>query len=286
MSKHDYGRYEAYSEYLYESSGFKKLDYVVKNIQKFCVGPPIDILDVGCGNGNISAVLASYGDDVLGIDMSEDCIEHATSLKNKYNISHLNFEVASANEIQRFGRSFDAVICSEVLEHVYEPTSILLAVRAVLKQDGVLIVTVPNGYGPSEASTKAASKLRALILSNEHVKHLYASLSHLSGYLLPQETCMQSANAGEGGSHVQFFTKKSLYWLFGATGFNIIASGCSDFIAGIVPFRSLIRKSKLLCRIDFAFADAIPSALASGWYFTLRKSRSRLEPCHNRHGSE
>jgi hypothetical protein len=92
-------------------------------------------------------------------------------------------------------------------------------------------------------------------------------------YRLPREANVQSVNtSGEGSQHVQFFTKKSLYRLFETTGFKIINSRSSDFISGIIPFNHVIRKSALLCRIDFALADVLPSAVVSGWYFTLRKS--------------
>lgn len=268
MSTRDYERYKAYSEYSFESSGFKKLDYIVESIQTLNAGAPMQILELGCGNGNISTVLASFGHEVLGIDLSEDCIEYAASLKDKYNLNNLHFERGNASEIQRLGQSFDAVICSEVLEHSYDPMSILSAVHAVLKHDGILIVTVPNGYGPWEVSMKAARKLRGLILSNEHITSLYTSLSQ---YIVPREADIQSVNTGgEGSSHVQFFTKKSLTRLFETTGFKIINSGSSDFLSGTLLFGTVIRKSELLSRIDFALADALPSGVVSGWYFTLQ----------------
>lgn len=265
LKKADYERYKAYSEYSFSSSEFKKLDYIVESIQKLSAGASMHLLDLGCGNGNVSTVLASFGHDVLGIDMSEDCIRYATSLKSKYCLKNCNFQLGNASDVQRLGRSFDAVICSEVLEHAYEPISILFAAHAVLKQDGILIVTVPNGYGPFEVS----NKLWGLIPKNKHIARLCMSLK----YRLPREANVQSVNtSGEGSQHVQFFTKKRLYRLFETTGFKIINSRSSDFISGIIPFHHVIRKSALLCRIDFALADVLPSAVVSGWYFTLRKS--------------
>ena len=45
---------------------------------------------------------------------------------------------------------YHAVICSEVLEHLHEPGKLLAVLHAILHDDGVLLVTVPNGTGPRE----------------------------------------------------------------------------------------------------------------------------------------
>jgi hypothetical protein len=123
-----------------------------------------------------------------------------------------------------------------------------------------MIVTVPNGYGPWQLSVKVEHKLGRLISQNAQL-----------GSLFRDDVCVQSVNAGEGSVHVQFFTRKQLHQIFLRARFRIIASGSSDFIANVTPFRVLISKSKLLCRIDFALADMLPSVVASGWYFTLEK---------------
>jgi SAM-dependent methyltransferase len=271
MSEQNFRRYEKYSEYSYESSGYKKLDYIVKNIQTVFGSAKCRILEIGCGNGNISTVLASYGHQVLAIDMSEDCIRYAAALKEKYNLKNLSFTVSNATEIHSTGEPFDAVICSEVLEHLDDPESIVSKAYSVLKPGGILIVTVPNGYGPWELSGKVGSKLSRLIPKNAGLVNLRRSLSVLGKRRSLGDVCVQSVNAGEGSAHIQFFTRKQLRRIFLGARFRVIASGSSDFIAHVLPFSALISKSKLLCRIDFALADILPSVAASGWYFTLEK---------------
>ncbi len=264
-------RYERYSKYSYESSGYKKLDYIVKKIQTAFGSAKCRILEIGCGNGNLSTVLASYGHEVLAIDVSEDCTRYAAALKEKLNLKNLRFKVSNAAEIHRVDEPFDVVICSEVLEHLDDPESVVSKAYSVLKPGGILIVTVPNGFGPWELSVKIGSKLSGLISKNAELENLWRSLSALSKQLSSGDKCVQSVNAGDGSAHIQFFTRKQLRQIFLAARFRVIASGSSDFIAHAAPFSALILKSKLRCRIDFALADVLPSVAASGWYFTLEK---------------
>lgn len=271
MNKQNFQRYKKYSEYSYESSGYKKLDYIVKNIQTEFGSAKCRILEIGCGNGNISTVLASYGHEVLAIDMSEDCIRYAAALKNKLNLKNLSFKMSNAMEIQSVGEPFDAVICSEVLEHLDDPESVVSKAYSVLKPGGILIVTVPNGYGPWELSMKVGNKLSEIISKNTGLASLWRSLSAVSKHISTGDMCIQSVNVEEGSSHVQFFTRKQLRQIFSTARFRVIASGSSDFIAHAAPFSALILKSRLFCRIDFALADILPTVAVSGWYFTLEK---------------
>jgi 2-polyprenyl-3-methyl-5-hydroxy-6-metoxy-1,4-benzoquinol methylase len=271
MSQQNFQRYEKYSEYSYESSGYKKLEYIVKNIQISIGSSKCRILEIGCGNGNISTVLASFGHEVLAIDMSEDCIRYATDLKEKLNLKTLSIKMLNATEIHSSVEPFDVVICSEILEHLDAPESVVSKAYSVLRPGGILIVTVPNGYGPYELSGKVGRTLSGLISKNPGLANLRRSLSALTKQLSPGDRCVQSVNAGEGSAHIQFFTQKRLRQIFLAAKFRVIASGSSDFIAHAAPFSALIPQSKLLCRIDFALADILPSAAVSGWYFTLEK---------------
>jgi 2-polyprenyl-3-methyl-5-hydroxy-6-metoxy-1,4-benzoquinol methylase len=256
-----------FSEYSYKSSGYKKLNYIISAINLVLPGKKCKILEIGCGNGNISTVLASYGHEVLGIDLSEDCIEYANYRKSTCSLRNVVFKVADAEHVQNTGELFDVVICSEVLEHLYAPESVLSAICNVLLQDGILIVTVPNGYGPFQVS---ASLLELASKSKYLVKMKRARAPDQREQF--SSICEQSKNTAVGSKHVQFFTRKHLCELFKKAGFRLISSGCSDFIAGAYPFNIVIRKSRLLCGIDFAVADLFPASLASGWYFTLKKA--------------
>ena len=102
------------------------------------------VLDAGCGNGNMAARLAAAGFDVTGFDTSPSGIAHARSA-----FSGARFEVASGYDDlrERFGGDYDACVCIEVVEHLYEPRAFAARVFDVLRPGGLLIVTTPyHGY--------------------------------------------------------------------------------------------------------------------------------------------
>jgi 2-polyprenyl-3-methyl-5-hydroxy-6-metoxy-1,4-benzoquinol methylase len=186
----------------------------------------------------------------------------------------VSFKKINASDVRNsFAEPFDVVICSEILEHLEKPETVLSTAYDVLGPHGLLIVTVPNGCGPFEAS----ARLSAIVQNHRHVAELCRRLSPLLRSLSSDEVYEQSINVGEGSPHIRFFKKKALNELFQKTGFSVISSGSSDFISGTYPFSIVIRKSRLLCRLDFALADVLPSAMASGWYFTLQKDGVGLQ---------
>ena len=124
----------------------KRLDFIQGCLDKFGA-KKIKVLDVGCGNGNISIYIGSKGHTVLGIDISETTIKKAISLTD---MSNVRFENIAAEELIAAAETFDMVICSEVIEHLDTPSVVVEALRALINNDGILIVTVPNGFGPRE----------------------------------------------------------------------------------------------------------------------------------------
>jgi len=71
------------------------------------------IIDVGCGAGLNAKIFSEKGFDVSSIDVSENAINAA---KNQY--TGLSFAVAGADSIPFPEKSFDAIYCTEVIEHV------------------------------------------------------------------------------------------------------------------------------------------------------------------------
>ena len=67
----------------------KRLDFIQSCLDKFGA-QKIKVLDVGCGNGNISRYIGSKGHDVLGIDISEATINKAISLTEMKNVRFEN----------------------------------------------------------------------------------------------------------------------------------------------------------------------------------------------------
>jgi 2-polyprenyl-3-methyl-5-hydroxy-6-metoxy-1,4-benzoquinol methylase len=105
--------------------------------------PGAAILDYGCGTGDIAAALAAHGYRVEARDKSARMIAQARAL-HAGSAARFVEAVDTPAEIAAGRDSFDAVVCSSVLEYVRDVPESLRALAAALKPGGWLVATVPN----------------------------------------------------------------------------------------------------------------------------------------------
>jgi 2-polyprenyl-3-methyl-5-hydroxy-6-metoxy-1,4-benzoquinol methylase len=101
------------------------------------------ILDIGCAGGVLGKILKDRFDCVVvGVDISTDSILSAKQVLDEAYVCDITETEGWPPQLSQ--RTFDVVIISEVLEHIFEPEQILRATRAWCRPDTKVIVTVPN----------------------------------------------------------------------------------------------------------------------------------------------
>ena len=94
------------------------------------------VLDVGCGFGESLKKLKEKGWQTYGIEINRGAAKHAQKFGKIFTC-----ELSDAKFPNCF---FDAVLLRHVLEHVHHPSKILVEVRRIMKDDGVLVIEVPD----------------------------------------------------------------------------------------------------------------------------------------------
>ena len=239
----------------------KRVDFIA-GVLEGKLTPQARILDVGCGNGVISRHLGKLGYNVLGIDVSAKTIETARSLTELPNV---RFEQKSAEELVASGETYDAVICSEVLEHLSDPGSLLNVLYQSLAPNGKLIVTVPNGQGPRE--TLVTKPILHLRRQNNWAWRAILRMKKAMGY---SGTTVQSA--ADNLDHIQFFSKKDLEQLSRKHGFRITGFGKANFVEDVFPFSFFAKRITLLQKIDCKIADLLPTRFTGGFFSVWEKA--------------
>jgi SAM-dependent methyltransferase len=97
-------------------------------------------LDLGCGAGTFTAVLAELGADAIGVEVAEAALARARSA-----YPELEFRLVPLDGALPFrDGAFDLVWASEVIEHIADTERWLREVARVLAPGGRLLVTTPN----------------------------------------------------------------------------------------------------------------------------------------------
>lgn len=97
----------------------------------------VHVLDVGCGGGDLGAALKGKGCALVGLDLKLDRID--ANRECYQSVSEHNIET------QGFGdEKFDAIVFSDVLEHLNDPERILKQCYESLKPGGKVLVSLPN----------------------------------------------------------------------------------------------------------------------------------------------
>ncbi len=96
------------------------------------------VIEVGCGRGTVMSRLNESGYNVCGCDISSEPI--AALNAGGWDVFLCDIESDPLPE------TYDGILCLEVLQQLFDPVSVLRKLSSYLKDDGVLIISVPNEF--------------------------------------------------------------------------------------------------------------------------------------------
>lgn len=123
------------------------------------VKPGAKILDIGAGLGKAMLAFEKHGYNVYGIEPSEPFYQRAIE---KMGVKKEKLILSSIEETHFEPNTFDVILFTAVLEHLYTPSEILLKVMGWLKPDGLLFIEVPSSNWLTSKLVNFVYKIRGL----------------------------------------------------------------------------------------------------------------------------
>jgi 2-polyprenyl-3-methyl-5-hydroxy-6-metoxy-1,4-benzoquinol methylase len=161
--------------------------YLVPAVLRALPKGPARVLDLGCGNGALTAKIKAAGKEVMGVDFTPSGIDRA-----RQSNPGVTFHVHDLNEPlpESLRGEFDVVVAAEVIEHLFLPRTLFARCREALGDRGQAVITTPfHGYW----------KNLAIVLAGKSDHHW---------------------NAKSDYGHIKFFSKRSLTEMARECGFE------------------------------------------------------------------
>lgn len=107
------------------------------------------VLDIGCGVGYGSALLARSAGHVAGVDIAPESLLFANE---NFRALNIHYQAGDARALAFRNATFDWVVCFELIEHLTEGETVLSEIARVLRPDGRMLLSTPNRPVYTEAS--------------------------------------------------------------------------------------------------------------------------------------
>jgi len=259
--------YRYFTSYIGNHPSVRRLNFIILECQNYCRQKPIneiEVIDIGCGAGPITRPIAALGFKVLGIDIDPRRINYC---KKNNVLPNLTFELKNVYDIDS-KKKFDIIICSEVLEHQENLIRFLRKIEGLLAPDGIIIVTIPNGYGAYENFERMHRLLRKTKLAPimNRIKGILVSLG-----LFEEEVPNEDHSCSIPCPHLQCFSLAGFKKILAAANLTIIEKENGHFLLDTFPGNIFYRMNRNLIFLDGRLADLLPSFLVNSWFFVCKR---------------
>ena len=191
-------------------------------------------LDIGCGTGKLGTQLKELGIVTDGVTFSET--EREIAKKNLRNVWLFNLEEG----LPKIGEKYELVVLSHVMEHIADPTKLMMKLDSVLSEKGYIICAIPN------------------------MLFLYNRLKLLAGKVEYQEYGLMDY------THVRWYTRKTMIELFSSFNYALDASLFHGY-APLGPIRKAC-PTNFAKKLDKAIIRMAPGLLACEFAFRFKRA--------------
>lgn len=102
--------------------------------------PPLDVADIGCGEGYLTVEAAAWARHVVGIDRSDEVLERAKALALRRKVSNVDWKKGDLTRLPLRDSSLDVALLSQALHHANDPERALAETTRVLKPGGRVLI--------------------------------------------------------------------------------------------------------------------------------------------------
>jgi 2-polyprenyl-3-methyl-5-hydroxy-6-metoxy-1,4-benzoquinol methylase len=133
------------------------------------------LLEIGCGEGIGTSILAGTAASVLAIDYSDEALGFA---REKYGADNIEFRKMRVPPMDIPDASIEAVVCFQMIEHLEEPEELVSEIGRALRADGVCLLATVNkeetiSENPYHLREFTASEMLALLESHFEAVEMY-----------------------------------------------------------------------------------------------------------------
>jgi O-antigen biosynthesis protein len=147
--------------YVPSVDGQIKYEHLHRYALSLAVARDKSVLDIACGEGYGTALLAQVAKSAIGVDIDASTIKHA---RQSYYYQNIKFLVGSCESIPLPNESVEVVTSFETIEHHDKHEEMMLEIKRVLKPGGLLVISSPNRFIYSDEPN---------FVNSYHVKELY-----------------------------------------------------------------------------------------------------------------
>ena len=110
------------------------------------ISPGAQVLELGCGTGQLSLFLATGERSVIGADLARPSLELGAEAATRFGVERVSFVETDLRRPGLQSGAFDVVVCSGVLHHTPDPRSAFRAVARLVKPGGYVVLGLYNAF--------------------------------------------------------------------------------------------------------------------------------------------